>query len=57
MEKIVTDPKDVIEKLNIFFSSISDKLKTEQSKSRTQNNCEKNNGVAAASKLAAAILR
>ena len=39
--KNVTDPKNVIEKLNIFFLSISDKLKTEQSKSRTQNNCEK----------------
>ena len=39
--KNVTDPKDIIEKLNIFFSSISDKLKTEQSKSKTQNNCKK----------------
>ena len=40
-DKNFTDPKDVIEKLNLFFSKISDKLKAEKSKPSTQTNHEK----------------
>ena len=39
--KNVTDPNDVIEKLNIFYSTISDKLKSEQSKASTQTTAKK----------------